>query len=702
MVLRRGSIRDAMSCGVFIHLGGWTFCPTVSHKRILLSGQLADGLVVGLQGTVNVAFADPLAQVRSDDLKAHPTSPYSAPSSVIFGRDGTNADVEIDDITVLARHAIATPLARDGKWQLYPVEGLLQWNGRAVGMAILAPGERFVLGKTILTVPDTDRPSPSDWLQQSQSGSELQVVDLCLKRGGRLLLDGTKFSASPGQFVAIVGPSGAGKTTLLDVILGGKVLDSGCVTVDGLIVAAQARAARPASVIHYVPHDLSLHDQLSVYRTLWYAVALRSASDLSIEDRRSLVLDLAHKVDIRHRLKAPVNKLSSGERKRLSLAVELAADPRLLILDEPGSGLDAARDRALMKLLKLQSMAGTTVVCVTHNVDNLNCADQLVALGRGGRVAFNGRPQDALAVQGVDTWADAMATLGGDSEESSERQSGRRSNYAPRPTRLGRPLRTWRLLTSRQVELTLMRGRPHAARAIILTTVLPLLGAIMAIWSAKAGWRSGPDTGQLIALLATSAALTGTSLTYSDLVSEARVIKREHRIGVSGFQVVTAKLTVAAAQSIILVLIMVIVYAAQRQLGGPGALGWPPPLLAIIAPLFLVMLSSASAGLLLSAASDHLQRAVTLVTAFAIMQVALNHVLFDLPGVLQWVTVIVPTRTGVAAQAAYLGLPHTPPDPLWTNSLAVWLLNNFALVALTILFVLGAGFALDRRCRRMD
>ncbi|WP_328438546.1 ATP-binding cassette domain-containing protein [Streptomyces sp. NBC_00444] len=628
-----------------------------------------------------------------------------------------------------ARHATAKPDPQKRRWYLHSAQGFIEQQGIKRRSLSLSPGEHFILGQTILTVPDLTERLPGDWSPEPP-GAELQVTNLHVERGGKTLINNITLKIDRKRFAVILGPSGAGKTTLLHVMLGEMAPDDGEVTVDELTVAAPQDPAHQTSVIRYVPREIALYQQLSVRRTLWYAIALRAASDMSWNERRRRVTRLATDVGIAHRLRAPVYQLSDGERKRLSLAVELAATPKphLLILDEPGSGLDVGNDRKLMKLLLDQSRAGTTVVCVTHNVDNIECADDLIVLGQKGKVCFSGCPQDALKDLGKGlrlpetNWAEAMTTLAGDNQASGSKQQQRtrkgNATYAPRPTRLLRPLRTWWLLSCRQLALTLSCVRPNSllaqlpremplaiqgpVQALCRTVTLPLLGAFLAIVSAEAGWRDGPDARQL-ALLATVAALTGASLTYSDLVSEERAIKREYRLGVSGWQVVSAKLTIAAAQSAILTLIMVAIYTRLRPLGGRDSLDFPSPGWAVSIPVFLVMLASSAAGLLISAWSNHLKQAVTGVTALAIMQVSLNNVLFNLPPpLLPWLAMALPSRMGVAAQAAYLGLPHDPTDLLWSHTFQQWLLNNVILIVLTASFTAIAGWQLDRRCRRMD
>jgi ABC-type multidrug transport system ATPase subunit len=538
----------------------------------------------------------------------------------------------------------------------------------------------------------------ADWCWQPASGVELQVANLRISRGDRSLLEDTSLSVGRHQLAAIVGPSGAGKTTLVHVIVGEMAPDAGEVTVDGLAIASPQEPVRTPTLIRYVPQETALHAELSVSRTLWYAVALRRAFDLNAVRRRELIAELADDVEITHRLDAPLKDLSSGERKRVSLAVELASKPHLLILDEPGSGLDVARDRSMMAILERLSRSGTTVVCVTHNIDNLDLADHVIVLGEGGRVAFSGRPENALAECGVGSWADLMKSLVNERPERQARQKNR-PPYACHPKRLEHFLRTWWLLSRRQAELTLNRGRPRQALSFTSILAIPALGALIAAASDRMGWR-GPDAGQLVAVLAIISALLGASLTYSDLVDEKSVIKREYRIGVSGLQVVSAKMTVVAVLSILLTFITVLTYSQFRDLGGSTSLAHPAPILSLSCIVYLVMTASAAVGLTLSALSSDLHRAVTLVTVLAIVQVALNGVMFDLPKYLTWPSVLIPARIGVAAQAAYLGIPNG--GLFWAHESARFWADIAILILLAVVYTVTAGLLLDRRCRRMQ
>ena len=353
-----------------------------------------------------------------------------------------------------------------------------------------------------------------------------------------------------------------------------------------------------------------------------------------------------------------------------------------------------------MSLMSERAHDGSTILCVTHNVTSLDKADQAVVLrsDAGATTAYTGPANDAPTTLGCDGWPETFTRLSGRPARHVTVQQ--KPTLPPKPPRLRSPLRTWLLLISREAAQVVARRASN-----VTTALLPVLGALLAVVAGHAGWVSGSASSQVVSLLATVAVLTATSLTYAEVVHELPTIRREYRIGVSGLQVVAAKLTVATVLLVPLTAALVAVYAAFRPLGGQGSLGHPGPILGLATPLFLAAVCSSAAGLLVSAASPNLQRAVGLSTALAIVQVALNGTLVPLDAAGRWATSIVPARLAVGAQEAYLGngvgAPRTH-DPLWRHHLLTWVADNFALVLVTLLLAMLAGAVLDRRCRKPD
>lgn len=199
-------------------------------------------------------------------------------------------------------------------------------------------------------------------------------------------------------FVALMGPSGCGKSTLLKCLNGDNPATSGEVLIHGLSLEKNFNLIKKK--IGYVPQDDIIHKELTVYKTLFYAGKLRlpdDTSDVEINNRinrviSSLNLDQDKEKDIRD---IKVGSLSGGQRKRISIAVELLTEPTILFLDEPTSPLDPETIESFLTSLRELTKEGTTIVMVTHKPEDLNYVDQVIFLGVQGHLTFTG-PANSL------------------------------------------------------------------------------------------------------------------------------------------------------------------------------------------------------------------------------------------------------------------------------------------------------------------
>ncbi len=194
-------------------------------------------------------------------------------------------------------------------------------------------------------------------------------------------------------FVALMGPSGCGKSTLLKCLNGDNPATSGEVLIHGLSLEKNFNLIKKK--IGYVPQDDIIHKELTVYKTLFYAAKLRlpdDTSDKEINNRidhviTSLNLDQDKEKDIRG---IKVGSLSGGQRKRISIAVELLTEPTILFLDEPTSPLDPETIESFLTSLRELTKEGTTIVMVTHKPEDLNYVDEVIFLGVQGHLTFAG------------------------------------------------------------------------------------------------------------------------------------------------------------------------------------------------------------------------------------------------------------------------------------------------------------------------
>ncbi|MEI8229304.1 MAG: ABC transporter ATP-binding protein [Planctomycetota bacterium] len=230
-------------------------------------------------------------------------------------------------------------------------------------------------------------------------------------RGGgerKTLLEDVSFRIEPGEFVCVLGPSGAGKSTLVRAMLGELEMATGRLLVGGHDVFGEADSLRGA--IGYVPQRDVNPAALPVERALHYASEVRLPAHASAAERQAAIDRVVTEVGLdRVRLQA-IGNLSGGETKRASLAAEMLAAPGLLVIDEATSSLDPATEARIMTLLADRASAGTTVVAVTHHLDNVDEADKLLILGYGEVVWFGSRVE-AQVHFGVHRLADVYVAI---------------------------------------------------------------------------------------------------------------------------------------------------------------------------------------------------------------------------------------------------------------------------------------------------
>ncbi|MDL9937125.1 ABC transporter ATP-binding protein [Gordonia sp. ABSL1-1] len=209
----------------------------------------------------------------------------------------------------------------------------------------------------------------------------LRVVDAVKTIDGVRILDGVSFGASAGRVTALLGPNGAGKSTVLRALIGQVGLDSGRVLVEDRPFGGHRR---PVRVVGVLPATDELHPGRTATGHLRTVAA---AGGLSRDRVRSVLatVGLTDFADVR------IGEMSLGTRQRLALAVALIGDPRILILDEPHNGLDAAAIRWLRTVLRRYTAAGRTVLIASHLLGELqHLADDLVVIDDGRVVAAGG------------------------------------------------------------------------------------------------------------------------------------------------------------------------------------------------------------------------------------------------------------------------------------------------------------------------
>jgi ABC-type multidrug transport system ATPase subunit len=338
---------------------------------------------------------------------------HAAGDLIRIGRAADN-DIVLNDLWVSLHHA---EVRRTGDHfevvDLGSTNGL-SYNGQRVPRARLAPGDRISIGRH-------DFYFDGDCLHEYEDTGPVSVFadDITVEIKGQTLLDDLSFALRQGMLVGVIGPSGCGKSTMLRTVTGLRRANLGTVTYDGRDLYQNYHELRHR--IGMVPQDDVVHRQLTVRTALRFAASLRFADDVPRHERHQRVDEVIDLLGLTSRAHQRIDTLSGGQRKRVSVALELLTEPSLLFLDEPTSGLDPALDKEVMQELRQQADGGRTVVVVTHSVLHLSLCDRVMVMCSGGRPGFFGPPDELLGFFDAEDYADVFVKVTNEPEVWSRR-----------------------------------------------------------------------------------------------------------------------------------------------------------------------------------------------------------------------------------------------------------------------------------------
>lgn len=278
-------------------------------------------------------------------------------------------------------------------------------NAQRTHAQMLKPGDEIRIGPFKLTY------TGSQLTQHDESGGIRIDALHVTKRGNKnvILLNDLSIVIPPRKFVALVGGSGAGKSTFMDALNGLRPAQQGTILFNGQDYYKHLAAF--STQLGYVPQDDIIHRELTVERALYYAAKLRLPDDFTNEQIQQRINEVLEDVEMKRQRKLLVNRLSGGQRKRVSIALELLANPNVFFLDEPTSGLDPGLDRKMMMLMRKLADRGRTIILVTHATNNINACDYVCFLARGGHLAFFGPPNEAKEYFGKTDFAEIYSAL---------------------------------------------------------------------------------------------------------------------------------------------------------------------------------------------------------------------------------------------------------------------------------------------------
>lgn len=591
-----------------------------------------------------------------------------------IGRDAGN-DVTIDLPLVSRRHARLE--RQDGAVLLHDLNstnGTFVNGQRLHGARALAEGDEIAIGPARFTFHGT---AVGQIVEQSTI--RIDAVDLVRRtkrQGGQVILDTVSLTVLPQEFVAVVGGSGAGKSTLLHALCGAAPAQSGLVLFNGQDFY---RNPGPYSgMIGYVPQDDILHRELPVERALDYAARLRLPPDTTPEERARRIGEVLADVKMEPQRGQAINKLSGGQRKRISIAVELLANPSVLFLDEPTSGLDPGLDKTMMSLLRLLCDNGRTIVLVTHATENINLCTLAAFVAGKGRLVYFGPPSDAPAFFGVQAFSDIYSFFDQNPDTVEQREQLYRASPQHRTHVLDRrvaqpvppavtapalPLdrrraraaawRQWTILTQRYAEL-LRRDRVNLGLLLAQAPIVALLLIVVASGDSFTPAAFG-GTQQVLLMLTLAAIWFGTINAAREIVKERPIYLRERMVNLRIWPYVLSKFSVLAALSLAQAFVLLwIVTLKTPHLPAQGIL--TAASLEMYVTLALTALAGVAGGLLISSLVSSSDRAMSIVPVILIAQVIFSGGPFDLGGVAGLFSLLAISRWCLAALGSTVNL----------------------------------------------
>lgn len=501
--------------------------------------------------------------------------------------------------------------------------------------------------------------------------------------GGSIrLLDGVDLSIQPNEFVGLLGPSGAGKSTLMDALNGMRPATGGQVLINNLDLYQYLDSLKHS--IGYVPQDDIIHRELTVYRTLYYVGRLRLSRDVSDAEIDQIVCEVLDVTGLAERRDVPISQLSGGQRKRVSIAVELMTKPSIIFLDEPTSGLDPATEEKVMVLFRQIAESGRTVILTTHAMENVRLFDKIVVLMRG-KLVFYGTPQRALAHLGAESYKDLYEKLEApiekrlaqlqpphaDADDAQKRAyKARREQITEEvadewkrlftetseyETNVRRPLtdikrvapaaaparprrspadafRQWRTLARRYTEVL----RRDKLNLFILFAQAPIIALLTALVVAKDGPRDFPYF-----MLALVAVWFGASVAAREIIRERAVYGRERMVNLGLAPYVGSKLWVLSG---IVGLQCVLLFATLKLFDLAGFMSMPGVLLGVpqLVVMMLTGMVGVALGLFVSAVVKTSEMATSLIPLILIPQILFSGLVGVPKGVSKYVGAAMP------------------------------------------------------------
>ncbi|MCP1101245.1 ABC-type multidrug transport system ATPase subunit/pSer/pThr/pTyr-binding forkhead associated (FHA) protein/ABC-type multidrug transport system permease subunit [Aequitasia blattaphilus] len=457
----------------------------------------------------------------------------------------------------------------------------------------------------------------------------------------KAIINDVSLEIKPNEFVAIVGGSGAGKSSIMNLISGFDKEFEGKVYVNGTNLISRFQELK--SLIGFVPQEEILYENLTLYKMLYYAAKLKMPDDTSteeIEERIDLVLET---INMTIHKDTCIRKLSGGQKKRASIAVELLADPKLFFLDEPTSGLDPGTEKKLMETLSaLSKSQNKTIIMVTHTTQNIDLCDRVIFMGSGGRLCFSGTPMEArtffktsdfvdiynILEENTDGWAEYFAQSQNQADLTEIRGGEESSGKSQGKTRKNSGLRQYGILFTRSMDLLFQ----DKARLMLLVLQPIIIAILLKVVSEKDVFSIYEPTKSILFALCCSGIWIGIFNSIQEVCKERAMVRREYMGNLRLPAYVGAKFSLLVILCLIQALLLTCIFLLLVGKNKEGIF-FDNLFVEMSLTMWITVLTASAIGLLVSSMVRNADKAMVIAPFILIVQLIFSGILFKLKGV---------------------------------------------------------------------
>lgn len=481
--------------------------------------------------------------------------------------------------------------------------------------------------------------------QGAMSGVSLRLENISKEvgrgAGRKKILNQVYGDIGSNEFVAIIGGSGAGKTTVMNAMSGFDRDIEGNVFYNGIDLRRNFNSLK--NMIGFVPQQDIIYENLKLKKMLLYTAKMKMPSDTTRAEMELRIYKVLEMVDLTQHADTYIRKLSGGQKKRASIAVELLADPGLFFLDEPTSGLDPDTEQSLMHTLaSLSKSEGKTIIMVTHTTQSIHLCDKVIFMGPGGKICYCGPPSEMneyfgkqdlveiyneLAVN-TDNWNGYYLQNYWQKRQEEPALTKAEDRFIKNSARRNVSwFKQLRVLTARYMNLI-----KNDYSRLLLLLVQPVAIALLLFLVAQEGtFVNFDDTKSILFALSCSGIWIGLFNTIQEVCKERAILKREYmgNLRLSGY--VLSKYIVQGIICLIQATLLTTIFLNLLEHTAKGGAIWGShPGMEIWLTMVLTIFASASMGLIVSSLVRNADRAMAFAPFVLIVQLLFSGVLFAL------------------------------------------------------------------------